>query len=250
MTSNTHREPVSRAVHPDDQMYNTGPDWYFAVGESGLAAVLHAAAAAAIKSVRSVLDLPCGHGRVGRYLRAAFPDAEFTFCDIDRGGADFCSATFGGRALYSEPDLAQVSFEPVHDVIWIGSLFTHVNVDRTRRWLRHLCQNALSPGGVLVATFHGRRTVEIRQATPLIDPDSWAKVIAGYEADGYGYADYPDPPGQVYGISLCRPSKVVGIAESIPGVRIASFGERAWADHHDVLALAKPSAAAAGAASV
>ena len=44
------------------------------------------------EEVARLLDLPCGHGRVMRYLRAAFPRAEITGCDLLRDGVDHCAA--------------------------------------------------------------------------------------------------------------------------------------------------------------
>ena len=48
---------------------------------------------------RRILDMPCGHGRVTRVLRARFPDAAITVCDIDRDGAGFASDRFGARGV-------------------------------------------------------------------------------------------------------------------------------------------------------
>ena len=47
-----------------------------------------------------MLDFACGHGRVMRTLKAAFPDALLTACDIDRDGVDFCARTFGAAPVY------------------------------------------------------------------------------------------------------------------------------------------------------
>jgi hypothetical protein len=118
--------PTSQSsLDPRDHMFNTGPDWYWAVGESGLRAVRKALTLADEPAVRRVLDLPSGHGRVGRYLRAGFPDAELFFCDIDAEGAEFCARTFGGTAIASKPALTEAVLPQQCDMIWVGSLFTH-----------------------------------------------------------------------------------------------------------------------------
>src|ERR1700730_2021253 len=96
------RAEIRRTIAPDDEMYNTGPDWYFSVGESGLSCILQALACAHTPVVTSILDLPCGHGRVARYLRAAFPVASLTFSDINRSCVDFCAREFDGRGVYSQ----------------------------------------------------------------------------------------------------------------------------------------------------
>ncbi|HEX3229185.1 MAG TPA: class I SAM-dependent methyltransferase [Pyrinomonadaceae bacterium] len=226
---------VSRVVDPRDHMFNSGPDWYWSVGESGLAAVSSVLSLAHNPPVRRILDLPCGHGRVGRHLKAAFPEADIVYCDLDAQGAEFCAREFGGTALVSRPELSELQLAGKFDVIWIGSLFTHLDRDRTERWLRYLCEY-LSETGVLAATFHGSWTVEVHSKGPITDNESWAKIVAQYEATGYGYARYPFM-NEDYGISLSRPSVIIEMAEKIAGVRLLSYTERGWADNHDVLGI-------------
>jgi trans-aconitate methyltransferase len=230
---------VSRKIDPKDQMWESGPKWYFQVGESGLNVIRNILPLSRKRQVASILDLPCGHGRVGRYLRAAFPEARITYCDLDPDGVAFCANEFGGIPLFSKPELSDVEFGEQFDVIWVGSLFTHVDHDRTQRWLNHLCA-ALASDGVLVATFHGRWAIEVQQKYhQMVDDVTWQKVIKQYDAEGYGFVSYPSMASSRYGISLVRASNIVQIVEGIPGVRMLAYIERGWADNHDVLGLAK-----------
>ena len=191
---------VNKQIDPRDHMFNSGPDWYWGVGENGLLAVRRVLGLTYTTSVRQILDLPSGHGRVVRYLRAGFPDAEIFFCDIDVHGAQFCAGTFRGIAIPSRPELTEVDLPRDCDVIWVGSLFTHVDRDRTKRWLAHLCSR-LSARGVLVATFHGSWAIKVHEKEPMIAPEAWAAVLEGYKATGFGYAPYPDKT-ENYGISF------------------------------------------------
>jgi SAM-dependent methyltransferase len=229
---------VSKVVAENDHMWNTGPAWYFSVGKDGLKACINALSQSHIKSVRRILDIPCGHGRVARHLRAGFPNAEIFFCEIDKSSADFCAKEFGGTAIYSQPEMTDVDMPGNLDLIWVGSLFTHVDEDRTRRWLHYLASR-LALHGVLVATFHGLVSILQQTAKPMIGDVAWQKIMKQYDETGYGYAPYTAYELGDYGISLTRPSKVLEIATSIPGVRVASFSERGWANNHDVLALTK-----------
>lgn len=229
---------VDTRVHPDDVMWHAGKDWYFPVGQSALRLLDLAARTSWLPRIGSILDLPCGHGRVSRYLRAGFPDAELHFCDIDAEGAEFCARTFGGTAIVSRPELTEVALPKV-DMIWVGSLFTHVDKDRTQRWLRYLCEH-LNPDGILLATFHGNWSVRMHDDHyPMIDAASWQEILAGYHATGYGYARHAGETLDDYGISLSRPEAIIGIVSEIPGVRLAGYHERGWADNHDVVMIAK-----------
>jgi SAM-dependent methyltransferase len=230
------RAKVIQDIAPDDVMFNSGQDWYFDVGESALTCILSALTYSRLKTVRSMLDLPCGHGRVARHLRAAFPDSEFAVCDIDPVGVAFCAATFNARPIQSAPDLTSVNLAGRFDLIWIGSLFTHVDRVRTDRWLSFLCQH-LSKNGILLASFHGSfaRDVHLRHY-PMIGTAEWTRIEQQCASTGYGYEAYPK---QDYGISFSRAATIVDMACEIPGTRVLSYTERGWAEHHDVIAIAR-----------
>lgn len=229
---------VSKVVSPNDQMWKSGPDWYDSVGLSGLQVVLSCLATSWLPRVGRILDLPCGHGRVARHLRAAFPDAQMFFCDLETDGVDFCAETFGGERIYSRPELSEVALPRDLDLIWIGSLFTHVDEKRTARWLSHLAAH-LGEHGVLVATFHGLFAAKLQETHPMIDAASWKKIVKGYERTGFGYARYAELDMGDYGISLSRPSRIVDMATAIEGTRMLAYQERGWANNHDVLALTR-----------
>ena len=81
---------VNDTLAPGDEMI-IDERQYFNVGRSALECIdiCLRAAQMGVFDVKRILDLPCGHGRVLRYLRAAFPEAEITACDILRDGVDF-----------------------------------------------------------------------------------------------------------------------------------------------------------------
>ena len=236
-----HRNYKSRTIDstiaPGDQMFVPGKELhYFGVGEGGLDNILASLVRTRAQNVEQILDLPCGYGRVARHLRVAFPDATISFCDVDTAAVDFCSRTFNGRAIYSRPELTEVTLGGPFDVIWIGSLFTHVDEARTQRWLRYLCAQ-LSRDAILLATFHGTWSREVHMRKRMIGEKEWSSILEQANRTGFGYATYPGQDD--YGISLARPSKLIELASAIEGVRILSYTERGWADHHDVLTVAR-----------
>jgi SAM-dependent methyltransferase len=232
--------PVDETVAPGDGMFEWHAprrqawEHYFACGRSALRAVRLALAAAGKADVRRVLDLPCGHGRVLRVLKAAFPHAELHACDLDRGGVEFCARQFGATGIDSVPDPAKVSLPGNYDVIWVGSLLTHLDA---RRWpgFLDLFRSALAPDGVCVFTAHGRRAAELirtgRAGYGLKDP---VRLLGPYHECGFAYVAYP---GEDYGISLSSPAWVTGQLAAVPaGARLLVYLERGWADHQDVVA--------------
>ena len=249
MATSTDREPVvdadldlhvSREIAPRDAMFAGNHAHYFGVGRSALRNIRLAMQATGkpAEEVRRILDLPSGHGRVLRNLRAAFPRAVITACDLDRDGVDYCAATFdalpsyGAEALAAQPDAGRF------DLIWCGSLLTHLDAPRWR-WLLSLFDAWLAPDGLLLFTTHGRLVPRRIQAgwDYGLDVESLRRLIADYQESGFGYVDYPNQSS--YGISLARPSWTIALLDRHPRLRPLLYLEHGWDDHQDVVACAK-----------
>src|ERR1700729_3189423 len=94
---------VSEETSAGERMPTGHLEGYLTTGEAALKAVRLAQLAGRVPDFTSILDLPCGHGRVTRWIRAAYPDAKLTACDILTDGVDFCADTFGAIPVYSHP---------------------------------------------------------------------------------------------------------------------------------------------------
>lgn len=241
MTTTYDVSKVDATMSPTDTMVGHNYIW---VGASAIEAITACVQASQLTEVNTVLDLPCGHGRVLRHLAAMFPNARIDACDVDKDGVEFCAKTFGARPIVSQEDLTRVEFDTKYDLIWIGSLFTHTSRDITEKWLAFLSGH-LTDKGIIVATFHGRFAPKLHYHTPYIDDATWGVVMDGYLRTGYGYADYHRGQGHdfiegSYGLSVTRPSTLLEIVFKIPGVRVHHYKERAWANNHDVIAFGPP----------
>lgn len=236
------RSKLIEVISPSETMLNK---WYFEVGFSAVNVIMGAIGSSYLGKVSSVLDIPCGHGRVTRHLKALFPNAKITACDIDKDGVSFCEKTFNVIPVVSKRDPYEIDFGCHFDLIWIGSFFTHLSEDDSRKWLKHLC-GFLTDNGILVATFHGRKSIIINHKTPYINEKSWQDILSQYENKGYGYSDYNKSENHEYidssyGVSLSKAQKIIEMAQQLEDVRIYSYTEAGWADHQDVLVIGKPS---------
>ncbi len=230
---------VSRELAPGDGMYFGDEAHYFDVGESALHAIETALGAARRpkSTVRRILDLPCGHGRVMRFLRKAFPAAELTACDLDRGGVAFCAEHFGAVPVVSHVEPAEIPLAGAYDLIWCGSLLTHLARDKWRAFLEVFHQR-LQPGGMLVFTSHGRHCEpELTAGKNRFDLNERqvAQLLAGYRGTGFGFVDYLDQPG--YGFSLVAPEFVMAQFLRHPPWQLHGYHENGWDKRQDVISL-------------
>ena len=230
---------VSREVSPNDEMHVAGREnHYYQAGRSALACISCSLQAAQLPAgnVHRILDLPCGHGRVMRHLRAAFPEAEITACDLLRDGVEFCAATFGAIPVYSDENPDKIALERnAFDLIWVGSLLTHLDSDRWTQFLE-LFRRSLRPGGVLVFSAHGRQAYDLtkRGETPIQPYWRQTATLYAYERKGFGYAPFPN--SNSYGNSFASPAWVFKQIEKMSEMRMVHFSEAAWDSNQDVYA--------------
>lgn len=227
--------PVNMTIDKYDNMYNTAqrPEDYTFVGESGLDTVISVLGASPTRSVDSILDYGCGHGRVGRFLRAFFPDARMTFADVDPSCADFCAGTFNGKAYHSPHDFGALKFDDTYDLIWLGSVFTHMDYGRMKVLFDALF-TALSPGGIVVGTFRGNKMHQTYLRNPEVAKRD-ADLISEFERNGVAYKRYPNWPYD-WGLSLVKPFRIMELGERQPDARLVAYTEVGWANAHDVAA--------------
>lgn len=219
-----------------DEMFAADRDHYFRVGRSAFANISAALRLVGRETCSSILDLPCGHGRVMRYFRAAFPDARITACDLNRAGVDFCAKTFGATGIHSKKRIQEVSIADRFDLIWCGSLLTHLERPLWAQFLSFFTEH-LTEGGLLLFTTHGRLSEKwIREKihTYGVDPKKLPRLLAAYKDKGFGYAPYPGSAD--YGITLSSPSWVLEQIRQHSNLRVVLLNETGWDSHQDVYA--------------
>jgi CBS domain-containing protein/SAM-dependent methyltransferase len=225
-----------KEISPRDVvMTNSSVSSYFRIGSDAVKCIERALAAAGRDLPRRVLDFGCGHGRVLRILQARFPDAEYAACDIDQDGVEFCARVLGATPFVSDEDPAKVEIEGEYDLIWSGSLLTHLD---ERRWepFLGLWRSLLAPDGLAVFSVHGPKCAEdLRDGTRDfgLPPDWIPPLLSAYDETGFGYVDYFGY--EEYGISICTPERARARVEGA-GLAVVSHDAAAWVDLHDVIA--------------
>ena len=121
-----------------------------------------------------------------------------------------------------------------YDLIWVGSVITHLNAPPIQRLLETLT-TSMKSGGRLFFSTHGDHPASMMKNGQDygLDRGVLPKVVASYQQTGFGYADYPTSTG--YGISLTSEAWLKELITTIPGLRFASHLTRGWSDHQDLV---------------
>ena len=229
-------DQVERRIADCDSMYDGNAAHYYGVGQSALTCIDHSLGLAGLSDPASILDFGGGCGRVTRWLKAAYPHAAITVAERTDDQLEACRQLFGVETWLSAAPIPELEAPGSYDLIWAGSVLTHLSAADTFNLLSAFL-HWIKPGGMIVVTTHGRRAVRNATSGALayIDADLWADIFADYQKTGYGYADYTNQPN--YGISLTSLDWIGRLVRNFDDARLITLAEAAWDDHQDILAL-------------
>jgi SAM-dependent methyltransferase len=110
--------------------------------------------------VRRALDFGCSSGRALRALAAAWPAIEWHGVDPNADAVAWASEHVPGASFGQSPTDPPLGFDGhAFDLVYAISIWSHFGEDAARRWLDEM-HRLLRPGGLLVMTVHGYRSVE------------------------------------------------------------------------------------------
>jgi predicted transcriptional regulator len=209
-----------------DPMYTGSRGSYLMSGVSALQCIRSALQVANSSATTTILDLPSGFGRVLRVLKAAFPNASLTACDLDRDAVDFCSKVLDANGVYSNSDPAAISLSGPFDLIWCGSLFTHLDEPRWRGFLE-VFDRLLAPEGVVLFTTHGRHPASVLRSLG-VQEAGVSQMLSDYDKAGFGYSLMPIPLEQDYGLAIAAPEWVKDQIKQHTSLTMVDHRVRAW----------------------
>jgi SAM-dependent methyltransferase len=231
---------VDLSLLAGDTMFAGDAAHYLRCGASAVNAMTAALLSTNSAPPASILDFGAGAGRVTRWLRAAFPGAALSASDLPGPSHAFLEQTFGAKTWLSGTDANALAAPERYDLIWAGSVITHLR-EADAAALLHKLYSWVKPNGLVIASFHGRFARQHGDAQPdrYIAAASWRAITAQCDSSQYGYADY-DPHHPGYGVSLCTLSWIAALAGKLSGARIAYVAEQGWDGHQDVVAFQRP----------
>jgi CBS domain-containing protein len=213
---------VVREVAPGDLMYTGSWGAYAYAGVSAVQCIRSILGKLIRPDPASILDLPCGHGRELRFLKLAYPDAEFGVCDVDEDGVEYCARVFGGHPTVSDDDPAKVAFDRRYELAWSGSLFTHLSAERWPGFL-DLFARAMEPGGLVLFTTNAFLPASMLSSLGL-GPSEVEQILDDFKRSRFGYVDVGDGN---WGLALARPGWVKEQIERSP-LELVSYERGAW----------------------
>lgn len=189
--------------------------------------------------IKAILDLPCGYGRVMRSLKAKFPEATLYGCEIISDAIDYCQSAFGSIPIQSTEDLASLELDATFDLIWCGSLVTHLDEHRTTQVLKFF-HDHLNPGGICVFTTHGLGSVcSLENGTRNygLEQNRILDLLEMYKTRNFGYVNYSNSKN--YGISLSTTQRILEICYESGTWNNVYFKQEGWDKHQDVFSFTK-----------
>jgi SAM-dependent methyltransferase len=248
---------VVTAIDPGDEMYRFIAehwDWphhatpmadrayalrgYLASGDQHvreLADVL-AEAGRPLARVSSFLEFACGHGRMTRFLVHRLDRSRITVSDVNPSAVAFTRDTFGVQGFCSVEDPRNLRHDGRYEVIFVGSLFTHLTHAYWGPWLQRL-YSLLSDKGLMIFSTHGLRVLDE------IYGDSWKSQLET-AGDGFFFIQTNETHGRLptsyYGATFVTESYVKGFVQANALGRIEAF-HPARLNFQDVYVLEKKS---------
>lgn len=224
-----------RIHYNDAALYDSGPAHYIQTAESAIDNIKFClnVLQKSFKDIKSCLDLPCGYGRVLRFL----PDlldgpAVIDACDIEKKAVDFCAREFKVAPILSLQDITKVIFPRKYDLIWMGSLITHLPQAAINSTFRAMGE-IINRGGVFVFSTHGPTCLSRLDSYDIGSPDYQAAEESLVSSGCYFF---PYSGDNEYGITLTTKEFIIQSIQEATGGRLEliSYRPEGWDAHQDV----------------
>lgn len=105
------------------------------------------------EGVSSLLDFASGYGRLTRALVQRMPIERLWISDIYADAVAWQAETFDVNTFVSVANPTELDHAQKHDIVFVGSLFSHLPADLFRAWLARLYA-MLTPTGILAFSTH------------------------------------------------------------------------------------------------
>lgn len=185
-----------------------------------------------INNVDSILDFASGYGRLTRILLQKLPREKIWVSDIYHDAMIWQRNEFGINTITSTTDPFRFVHNKQHDIIFVGSLFSHLPATTFRGWLQVLSKH-LSPRGVLAFSVH-----DVSILPPGVSPDK----------SGLTYLRFSESQSldlESYGMSYVTEDYVAKEIAGLPDISAWKHYPRALYENQDLYVVAREASAIA-----
>jgi hypothetical protein len=165
--------------------------------------------------------------------------ADITVSEINDEALSFCRRVFSVKSARSTLDLTNISLQESYDLIWCGSLITHINETAIKNLLKFFYDH-LSDKGVCIFTTLGMtpaKWIRTKSNTYNLYVDLQEDLLSQFDNNGFGYVDYQHQTG--YGLSLVTYDYMSNLVQNVGNYKELYYNEQRWDNHQDVYAFTK-----------
>ena len=227
-----------KEISKNDAMFDGKIQPYYNTGLTALHAIKLALSAKQTYEINNILDFGCGHGRVMRMLRAAWPEANIFAYDIFDDAINFCVDHFNALPLKAPQNITDTKLENnKFDLVWLGSIFTHLDANDFVNLLEEI-KSSLSDKGAAIFSIAGPFVVRlIREGFRGGVSDNTAiSMLASYDSNGFGFGFYKGQEDRRWGWTIAKPTWVARAVEEA-GLQMLLNMERGWGGRQDIVAV-------------
>jgi len=200
-----------------------------------------------------ILELPCGHGRVTRWLKAYADEMHFNLhsYDVLPDAIDFQRKYINPCSYLISPPFTEYNEikDRMYDIAVMGSLITHLSEADSCKILSEI-SNKLKHDSKFIITTHGMRSYQKLKLSNIYQTSEEDRevLIKKFESDEFGFVTYKkdhslearttDFIGDSYGISIIPPIWIKRQLDSL-GFECVESVEGGWDNHQDVFIFKK-----------
>ena len=155
-------------------------------------------------ALNSVMDFASGYGRLTRILLQKLPGDRIWVSDIYKDAMAWQRAALGVNTVESSPSPEQFEHDGKHDIVFVGSLFSHLPADLFHAWLQRLYR-LVADGGVLAFSLHDETFLPPGE---VMDPSG----LSYFRTSESGSLD-----ADIYGMSYVTEAFVADAIRRLPG---------------------------------
>lgn len=215
------------------------PDWYFRRGYGAMAMIAHECQRARLYPA-SILDFGCGHGCVARMLKALYPKAKLTGQEVNPDWLAWCSDILGIETILSPPSIEEVVLdENSYDIIWAGSIFSHIPETAARHLLGQF-RRGLTDRGIAIFSTAGQimRNAYVPGGMHNVSDEQIAQMSAAFDRNEYAFGAYDRSLYPNWGHSLI-PSQWFFARSAEFDMPLTGFYDAGWGATQDIYAMRK-----------